>query len=311
MSLRAPVRALTVMLALVLAGCTGEAEEPAPSPGDSTLPERLEPVWSTKVHGFDPGAYGATPVVYAVDDRILYAGGGAVAAVDASTGTVTWQRRTDPDCTTAAPNAVGDVVFTLGGQCRDVAVLDGETGEQRWRTHIPSVDKGSDFGNVIASIGDSAVTVIHFGGRQVTRLSLRDGHRLGVQTLRLLGLRRSATAPPPASCFWTEQNEAEHWRRALRVKVTVAEPDQHGNAVTNAKRAVQDALNAFGPLDPSVTPGLDPHRGVLSAAREALDPLRLSLGADSEPSPGRYESLGDACAVLRDEAARLGTPDPI
>ena len=168
--------ALVVICTLVLSACTGgDDNDDGGSTEHEPSPAALKPAWTAAA----PGEMTLIPEMHATPDgRLHYASEGTLAAYDSEDGDQLWSRNIRDACTASDPNEAGDVAVTAGKKCRDVAVVDGRTGKTRWRKRIPPISS-YDAGDVTASIGDRTVTVVQFCG-QVTRLSLRDGNRLGV-----------------------------------------------------------------------------------------------------------------------------------
>ncbi|WP_082563572.1 outer membrane protein assembly factor BamB family protein [Nocardioides sp. Root140] len=200
--------ATVVALTVALSGCSSTDDKKDDS-SKVSLPDPLEPAWVAKATETTFGV-----AVFRRGDRLLQVSQESVTALDPASGDVVWNRPIPQGCSAGEPNAAGDVVVVFGEGCRDVVVIDSEKGTARWRAHIPSISKQYDSGNVVASIGDRTVTVIQFCG-QVTRLSLKDGHRLGV------------LSPHDVACA----NEADSDGQVIAVwhdPATEATPDDHG-----------------------------------------------------------------------------------
>lgn len=167
--------AVAVLLGPLVA-CSGEEEAPGATPAES--PADLEPLWestaveqATRAWTVDESVVVATEV----DDPRL-------AAVDAGTGSTTWELGLEGRvCAWAdAPNAAGVLVVLLasGGpqqRCVDVAAVDLTVGEVRWRRTLPHpVDydrteyDGVGAGSEVVGVVDSTFDV-------VTRVDLATG----------------------------------------------------------------------------------------------------------------------------------------
>ena len=291
--------------ALVFAACSGggDGEEDA-GPKPEPTPAALEPAWTATA---PENQTGEGDLYVTRDDRVLYVRPESVAAYDGGSGDREWQRRVPNACTISEPNDAGDIAVTLGKKCRDVAVVDGRTGKQRWRTHIPPVSSRYDSGDVIARIGDRSVTVIQFCS-QVTRLSLRDGKRLGI------------LAPHDRACA----NEADSDGQLIALwhdPETDDTPDDHGTGWIPS----WEGKAAFELYDADTGKRLwrrpvDREAGGLeTGAVVNSDPVILALTDEhhatmrkyrrTSPKPGRY--VGRQLPSTDDAFQRLGVADNV
>ncbi len=291
--------------ALVFAACSGagDGEEDAGQKPEPT-PAALEPAWTATA---PENQTGEGDLYLTGDDRVLYVRPESVAAYDGGSGDREWQRRVPNACTISEPNDAGDIAVTLGKKCRDVAVVDGKTGKQRWRTHISPVSSRYDSGDVVARIGDRSVTVIQFCS-QVTRLSLRDGKRLGI------------LAPQDRACA----NEADSDGQLIALwhdPETDDTPDDHGTGwipswegkaafelydADTGKRLWRRAVDReAGGLETGAVVNSDPV--ILALTDEHHTTMRKYRR--TSPKPGRY--VGRQLPSTGDAFQRLGVADNV
>ncbi len=139
-------------LALALSGCTADDSDPGSSEVTAQTPRlpRLDPAWTVDV---GTGA-GHLPVdildrrpegdltTWTVGDRLVLVGDGRVTAVDTQTGERAWTwavpSRLGHVCGAGEPNGdgLGGLLFSDGGRCDEVGVLDTASGRLRWHASL-------------------------------------------------------------------------------------------------------------------------------------------------------------------------------
>lgn len=198
------------LMGLALTGCSS-SDDSEPRPDPSIPPTSLATAWTTTIPGLDGEVH-----ITKVGRSVVASGSGVVARVDSATGRARWGY-TAPGgtCDISRPNAHADVAIVLGRHCATVALIDGATGKIRWRTTMPPVDKKYDDGTKFVSLGERSVTVITQLCGQVTRLAVRDGHRLGTIAPADRACANGADSDGKVIAVWHDPDTAET-------------PDDHG-----------------------------------------------------------------------------------
>lgn len=271
---RLPRTAALSVLVLLFAACSviGDGDDKGKQEQGKPFADPIDPVWEKEIGG------GFLEAVHTGGDRITLSSKRVVMGLDPATGAERFRTRVE-HCTSSAPNVDGDIALTQGRGCRAVALIDGATGERKWRTKIPPTSEYDAGGNTV-TVGDRTVSVVQFCD-QVTRLSLETGTKLGV------------IAPKDRLCaneVATDGDLIAVWRDAE----TGDTPDDHGTGwvAPHAGRAAYELYDADSGerLWRRIADRED--GGLSEQAIVNAEPLYLALEENGRTETRRYSRTG-------------------